>query len=187
MVTASGGEYEPDQTYWRQVAACVGDAYRPHAAADGLFLFREKLRRRGYDERKATRLAPALLARAVPWASFLHLNGREYLRVSTYGWPVQCFLCADEAFDLFLVAWVLGTVDTADEAFLMARVSADRLAALEAGRLTPHDAFGTAEDGHVLRATPDAGQAVAVPRGELRDEELPPRDEPLAAARSGWG
>ena len=165
----------------------MGDAYRPHAAADGLFLFREKLRRRGYGERKAARLAPAVLARALPWASFLHLNGREYLRVSTYGWPVQCFLCADEAFDLFLVAWVPGTEDTSDEAFLMARVSADRLAALEAGRVTPHDAFRTAEGGRVLRVTVDAESAVAVPCGELRDEELPPRGEPLAAARSGWG
>ena len=176
-------EHEPDRAFWAQVAANVGDAYRPHTGADGVFLFRQKLERRGYDPRKATRLGPALLARAVPWASFLHLNGREFLRVSTYGWPVQCFLCADGAFDLYLVACVPGTEDTEEEVFLTARVSADRLADLEAGRLTPHETFRTAEDGYVLRVTAVAGSAVAVPCGNLRDEELPPRGEPLAGPR----
>lgn len=172
-----------DEKFWREVTALVGDVYRPHDPATGVFLFRQKLRRRGFDEARAGRLTPALLARAVPWALFVRLAGREYLRVATYGWPIQCFTCLDTQFEMYLVSWVPGTEGTAEETFLAARISTERLAAIEAGHVTPHDAFRMAEDGFVLRARPDVPPAEVVPCGDLRDEELPPRSQPLAAAQ----
>lgn len=159
--------------FWSEGAAAMGDAYRPHTATVGLFLFREKLRRRGYEEGLAPKLPPKLLARAVPWADFIELKGVEELQLAKYGWPIKCFVCIDHHFDLQLVAWVPGTVDTEKEAFLMTRLSLDRFAVLEADGMDLYDAYRKAEDGVVLRVKRVAGGAVALPVCDLKDEELP--------------
>lgn len=79
-----------------------------------------------------------------------------------------------------------GKQNTADETFLAARISSERLAELESGRLTPHEAFKTGGDGYVLRARPDVGPGEPVPCSELLVEELPPPGEFLAPVRAGW-
>lgn len=93
-----------EQAFWSKVAAHVGDAYLPYDSATGVFLFRQKLLRRGFDGARAVEISPALLARAVPWALFFPIAGEQYLRRATYGWPVRCFTCFDVQFELYLVA-----------------------------------------------------------------------------------
>lgn len=167
----------PPSIFWNDVPAHVGDAYHPHSASAGIFLFREKLRRRGFDERMAEQLPASMLAKAVPWARFLMLGAREYLLLVSYGLPVRCHVCFDQQFAVYLIRCFTGTEDAGGETYQMVRLSLDRLAALEAGRMDLHDAFRHPEDCSVMRVEVEDAKARIIPAAELNEEELPPRGE----------
>lgn len=166
--------------WWDELAAQVGQRYRPHSPDYGVFLFREKLRRRGFHEDKALRLDPALVARAVPWAYFLRLGGHNFLHLATYQRPPRRrFAGFDENFRLYLASWIAGSEAGMDETFLMARLSPRRFSTLEAGAIDLHDAFRLAEDGQVLKAGEVTQTPTIVPCGGLRDEDVPSKGQRL--------
>jgi hypothetical protein len=78
-------EQSHEQNFWNEVIVSVGDQYRPHPPDYGVFLFREKLRTRGFHQEEALKLNPKLLARAVPWATFLNIGTKEFLTLRHYG------------------------------------------------------------------------------------------------------
>jgi hypothetical protein len=118
------------------------------------------------------------VARAVPWAYFLRLGGRDYLHLATYQRPPRRrFVGFDQDFELHLGTWIAGSEGGMNETFLMVRLSPEQFTALEAGEIDLHDAYRLAEDGQVLKAGEAMRTPVIIPCRDLRDEDVPPRGE----------
>jgi hypothetical protein len=146
------------QSFWNAVIANIGDQYRPHSAEYGVFLFREKLRSRGFHQEESLKLDPKLVARAVPWATFMNIGTKEFLTLRHYGsrrnisgLPQEAFSCFDEHFQLYLGRFVPEDQNTVNEVVFLTSMSLDRLGELEDGRISFYDAFRQAESGQVQR------------------------------------
>jgi hypothetical protein len=139
-----------EHMFWNKVSASVGDQYRPHSADYGVFLFREKLRRHDFHSDEAFKLDPSLLAKAIPWATFLTLGTSTYLMLRRYGWPVTAFCCFDKDFHLHLGRVVHQDQDV-EEAVLLTSVSVARFMHIENGDIDMYNAFRHAESGHIFR------------------------------------
>jgi hypothetical protein len=167
--------------FWEQVARHIGDHYRPHTPEYGVFLFREKLRRAGFRQERALRYSPALVARGVPWALLMTMDGRSFVKIDAWGstgYGYRRFVCFDSDFELFLGSQAAG--GDWDATYLLVRISAGRLAAIERGRLDVRTAIRKAEDGLATLVKVAAGHSYMVPPSELDERVLPPIGEMLA-------